>query len=68
MPNVTDILQILESKSFSELQKLMMKNNMLRSVFYHYTLLSPQFEGDTYKAFYYANTKILGSINIKGDK
>lgn len=65
--SIEDILHILEAESFSELQKLMLKNNSLRSVFYSYTIFPPSFAGDKYKAFYYVDIKKLGSINFKGN-
>lgn len=50
---VNTIVFKLESEGFDTLQALMLKNNLSKNKFFSYTIHSPNYEGDTYKAYYY---------------
>lgn len=51
----TTVIFKLEAESFEALQPLMLKNNLKNHKFFSYEIRTPQFEGDTYKAFYYSD-------------
>lgn len=46
---------MLEAGVFKELQSLMLKKQMERNSFFKFEVNPPKFEGDTWKAFYFAN-------------
>ena len=56
MPKIGGVIErinhILEAKSFQELQRLQLRNNMRDAVEYMYTVTPPSFKGDTWKAIF----------------
>lgn len=51
-PNTSTIPNILEAEGFSALQFLMLRNNQKIGAYFPYRVVSPQYEGDTWKAIY----------------
>lgn len=62
--NVETIYFKLEAGEFNALQSLMLKAQLMDSFFYNFEIRTPQFSGDTYKAFYLKNAKLM--VNKQG--
>ena len=57
MRKLTEVKHELKAKTFNELQVLMVRNMMARGAFFDYEIQKPQYKGDSYTAYYYADIK-----------